>query len=538
MSLTPAQKRKLWKRLPTHRTEFPTLNLSVDLSRVDFPAGLYARSAKLLKPAFGAMKELEQGTIANPDEERMVGHYWLRNPALAPNPALARTIRACQKQIKAFAASVHSGKVRGQKGRFDHLLVIGIGGSALGPQFVANALGHPATDKITPHFFDNTDPDGIDRVLAGLKGKLGRTLVVVISKSGGTKETANGMLEAQAAYRRAKLDFARHFVAVTGADSDLDKRAIAEGWLERFPMWDWVGGRTSQTAAVGLLPAALQGFDIDALLKGAAECDKVTRTPDVRGNPSAQLALMWHWIGGGRGAKDMVLLPYKDRLELLSRYLQQLVMESLGKELDRKGRVVNQGIAVYGNKGSTDQHAYVQQLREGLHNFFVTFIEVLKDRDGRSIEVEPGITTGDYLSGFLLGTRDALYEKGRQSITLTVDEVSPFAVGVLIALFERAVGLYATMVNINAYHQPGVQAGKLAAGDVLKLQQKVVDYVAGFAAGAKGAKLTAEAIAAAVGAPAEAETVFKICERLSRNPGRGIQRKSGTTAGDAVYRAE
>jgi glucose-6-phosphate isomerase len=405
---------------------------------------------------------------------------------------------------------------------------------------VANALGHPATDRITPHFFDNTDPDGIDRVLAGLKGKLGRTLCVVISKSGGTKETANGMLEAQAAYRRAKLDPARHFVAVTGADSDLDRRAIREDWLERFPMWDWVGGRTSQTAAVGLLPAALQGFDIDTLLKGAAECDQVTRIPDVRKNPSAQLALMWHWLGdGGKGSKDMVLLPYKDRLELFSRYLQQLVMESLGKELDRQGKVVNQGIAVYGNKGSTDQHAYVQQLREGLHNFFVTFIEVLKDRDGRSIEVEePGITTGDYLSGFLLGTRDALYEKGRQSITLTVDEVSAFSVGVLIALFERAVGLSATMVNINAYHQPGVQAGKLAAGDVLKLQQKVVAYLSGYAAGSKGAKPTAESIAAAVGSPAEAETVFKICERMSRNPGRGIKRKGGGSPADTVYLPE
>lgn len=524
--------------MPTHRTEFPKLNLSVDLSRVDFPAGLYARSENLLNGAFSAMAELEKGAIANPDENRMVGHYWLRNPALAPDKSITRAIRACQKQIKDFASAVHSGKVRGQKGRFEHLLVIGIGGSALGPQFVANALGHPATDRITPHFFDNTDPDGIDRVLAGLKGQLGRTLCVVISKSGGTKETANGMLEAQHAYKQAKLDFARHFVAVTGAGSDLDQRAIREGWLERFPMWDWVGGRTSQTAAVGLLPAALQGFDILALLKGAAECDRITRTPDVRKNPSAQLALMWHWIGGGKGAKDMVLLPYKDRLELFSRYLQQLVMESLGKELDRQGRVVNQGIAVYGNKGSTDQHAYVQQLREGLHNFFVTFIEVLKDRDGESIEVEPGITTGDYLSGFLLGTRDALYEKGRQSITLTVDEVSAFSVGVLIALFERAVGFYATMVNLNAYHQPGVQAGKLAAGDVLELQRNVVDYVADCSAAGGRTKLTAEAIAAAVGAPAEAETVFKICERLSRNPGRGVKRKGGSSAMNAVYLPE
>jgi glucose-6-phosphate isomerase len=121
----------------------------------------------------------------------------------------------------------------------------------------------------------------------------------------------------------------------------------------------------------------------------------------------------------------MVVLPYKDRLLLFSRYLQQLVMESLGKELDRGGRTVRQGLVVYGNKGSTDQHAFIQQLRDGADNFFVTFIEVLRERDGELIEVEPDTTAGDYLGGFLLGTRRALTESGRESITLTVPEIGP-----------------------------------------------------------------------------------------------------------------
>ena len=135
----------------------------------------------------------------------------------------------------------------------------------------------------------------------------------------------------------------------------------------------------------------------------------------------------------------MVILPYKDRLEFFSRYLQQLVMESLGKEKDLDGKIVHQGIAVYGNKGSTDQHAYVQQLREGVNNFFVVFIEVLKDRSGSSLEVDPGVTSGDYLSGFLQGTRRALHENGRESITITLEEMGPATIGKLIALFERAV---------------------------------------------------------------------------------------------------
>ena len=139
--------------------------------------------------------------------------------------------------------------------------------------------------------------------------------------------------------------------------------AREKGFLERFPMWDWVGGRTSETSTVGLLPAALQGIDVRALLDGAAAMDEATRRHETRANPAALLALAWHVAGDGRGTKAMVVLPYKDRLLLFSRYLQQLVMESLGKEKDLAGNVVHQGIAVYGNKGSTDQHAYVQQLR-------------------------------------------------------------------------------------------------------------------------------------------------------------------------------
>ena len=149
-------------------------------------------------------------------------------------------------------------------------------------------------------------------------------------------------------------------------------------------------------------------------------------------------------------------------------------MESIGIEKDLDGNTVYQGLAVYGNKGSTDQHAYVQQLREGVPNFFATFIEVLSDRDGTSPEVEPGVTAGDYLSGLLQGTRSALFENKRDSITLTVETVDAFTVGSLIALYERAVGLYASLVNINAYHQPGVEAGKKAAAAVLELQTKLM----------------------------------------------------------------
>lgn len=521
----------LWERYKKYLCVCPEVGLSMDISRMNFPDTFLDEMAPRMKRAFEEMEELEKGTVANQDEQRMVGHYWLRAPALAPTPEISAEIEFTLRAVKEFAAGVHEGEIRPPNGRkFTRMLVIGIGGSALGPQFVAEALG-TAGDRLRPFFFDNTDPDGFDRVLAHLGSHLSETLVIVISKSGGTKETRNGMLEAANAYEAAGLDFARHAVAVTGKGSELDRTAIADGWLVRFPMWDWVGGRTSELSAVGLLPAALQGIDIDSLLDGAKACDATTRRTETAANPAALLALMWYFGTGGHGGRDMVILPYKDRLLLFSRYLQQLIMESLGKGKDRNGNLVNQGIAVYGNKGSTDQHAYVQQLREGVSNFFVTFIEVLRDRRGVSMEVEPGVTAGDYLSGFFLGTRQALYENGRESMTITIDRVDAHSIGVLIALYERAVGLYASLVNINAYHQPGVEAGKKAAGRILNLQRNVFACLR-----SSVPALSAEEIAAAIGSPEEVENIFHILLHASANEDHGIITEQGTSCFTTKFR--
>jgi glucose-6-phosphate isomerase len=522
---------QLWVRFQQFYTEFPSVGLALDLSRMNFSDDYFTEMQPRFERAFSAMADLEKGAVANPDENRMVGHYWLRNPSLAPTAEIRKEIEGNIERINAFSADIHTGTIKGGSGAFRNLLVIGIGGSALGPQFVANALGNPLTDKLRIFFFDNTDPDGMDKVLSSLKDSLGQTLCVVISKSGGTKETRNGMLEAKVAYERSGLKFASHAVAITGENSELDRVAKAEGWISRFPMWDWVGGRTSELSGVGLLPAALQGIAIEEMLSGARTCDQVTRLPKVQQNPAAQLALMWFYSGNGKGAKDMVILPYKDRLDLFSKYLQQLLMESLGKEHDLAGKVVNQGIAVYGNKGSTDQHAYVQQLRDGVNNFFVTFIEVLVDRSGESLMVEPNVTSGDYLNGFLQGTRQALYEKDRESVTITIDRVNAFTVGVLIALYERAVGFYASLININAYHQPGVEAGKKAAGAVITLQIKVLEYLLA----KKGHALTSSQVASGIGAHGQFENVFKICEHLAANPDRQVRKTKGATPFSATY---
>jgi glucose-6-phosphate isomerase len=511
-----------FKRMSFHHEE---LGVSLDLSCLSAsPEALAALSEPMAK-AFEEMHALEGGAIANPDEGRMVGHYWLRAPALAPSEEIRQGIEEVRERVERFASEVFRAVVKPERSeRFRRVLHVGIGGSALGPQLVCDALGG---DGVPVDFVDNTDPDGIERRLAALGDELGATLTVIVSKSGGTKETQNGMLEVARAYQARGLSFGAHAVAVTGEGSQLDGVAEDQGFIARFPMWDWVGGRTSVLSVVGLLPAALSGVNLPALLEGARRMDDASRVPLLSDNPAALLAAAWHLSSGGRGKKSMVVIPYKDALQLLARYLQQLVMESLGKRLDRGGRVVHQGLTVYGNKGSTDQHAYVQQLLDGPDDFFVTLLEVLRDRHGvdAPLEVEPGVTSGDYLSGFLHGTRRALTERGRASILLTLERLDARALGAVIALYERAVGLYASLIDVNAYHQPAVESGKRAAAEVIELSGRVRALLGE----RRGERFDAEQAAAAIGSD-DREAMLRVLLHLAANPYTGVLRERAPEA--------
>lgn len=517
---------QLWRRYRQYLCRADSVGLTLDISRIAFDEQFLERMADPMAKAYEAITALEAGDVANPDEDRMVGHYWLRASHLAPTETIRDQIDHALTQVRQFAADVHARRIVPPNAvRFTDLVILGIGGSALGPQLIGDALAS-RRDKLAVHYLDNTDPDGYDRMIATLGARLKSTLVLVISKSGRTKETRNALIELQHAFGQRELDFARHAVAVTGEGSQLDQVACEQHWLARFEMWDWVGGRTSVMSAVGLLPAALLGIDIAALLDGAFKMDQLTRQADTKTNPAALLALMWHHQTAGSGQKDMVIIPYKDRLLLLSRYLQQLVMESLGKGIDLDGNATAQGIAVYGNKGSTDQHAYVQQLRDGVNNFFLTFIVVLQDRAPaaakKAVEPEPGVTSGDYLSGFWQGTRQALHERGRQSITITLEKLDARALGALIALYERAVSIYASLVNVNAYHQPGVEAGKVAAEAVIAVQHQVLAFMAEQG----GPPATVEQIADRMHMPQEVETIHHVLLHLASNR-RGIRLSRG-----------
>ncbi len=530
-----------WKHYNDAAWASTKLDLTLDVSRMDLPENLFKELAPKLQEAFDAMADLESGGLANPDEQRMVGHYWLRNPELAPSAEIKDAIVKARKDVADFVGQVHFGSLRSPGGKpFRNLILMGIGGSILGPQLLQSALSGP-NDKMRLWTMDNTDPDGVYRVLRRLHHELDRTLCVVTSKSGGTMETLNAMEETRAAMTRVGLKFPKQAVAVTMPGSKLDERAKSEGWLASFPVWEWVGGRTSLFSPVGLLPAALLGLDVDALVQGAARMDEVTRVREVRDNPAAILAAAWYDATERRGLREMVIEPYKDRLEPWSRYVQQLMMESLGKTRKEGNEVVSTGMTVYGNKGSTDQHSVLQHLCEGPGGFFVTFVHVMRDLCGATwasggafdieVQVQPEITSGDCLLALLLGTRSALHAKSRPSLSIFVDRLDAMALGELVALYERAVGLYATMVGINAYNQPGVEESKRRAGEALEVQRKVL--------AALKARQPEPATAAQIAMEADLvgweETVYLILRHLSSNPTRGVRRNKASRPADETY---
>ena len=458
----------------------PESGFSIDFAGMKFSDADMALMTDRAQSALREMDRIEAGEIKNPDENRKVTHFTDR--ISYPGSKLFA-------QVERFAADVRSGRITGGRGEaFDAVVVNGIGGSALGPQLMQFVANGPYWNEKTRearggnlkiYFLDNTDSAGFRDLVEIMDAP--RTLHLVISKSGGTQETKNNMLAMEHFYAKSGLDFAKHAAAVTMPGSELDKYAKSKGFLAVFAMAESIGGRTSETSIVGHIPAALTGVDFRKFLAGACAMDRLTRNTatkrklaELRKNPAAMLAAMWYVAGKGRGNRNMVIVPYSDRLILMSRYLQQLVMESLGKERDRQGKVVHQGLNVFGNKGGTDAHAFIQQLNDGRDDFFATFIEVLED--AADVPIADGISMGDYLHGFLAGLTAALLKKGRQVISVKLPRLDVFALGQLIALYERAVAIYAEFIDINAFHQPGVQAYKLAAKGVLALRGKLLEY--------------------------------------------------------------
>ena len=377
---------------------------------------------------------------------------------------------ATVRQIQAFAEGV------GQA--YDHVLVLGIGGSALGTKALLNALRRPAWnewDDEGREFFprltilENVDPTTVAAALERIDPR--RVLVNVVSKSGGTAETMAQYLVVREWLEQALGSAAsRHLVFTTDPDRGALRTIAQREHIATLDVPPEIGGRFSVLSPVGLLPAALVGIDVEALLAGARLAAERAESDDLRQNPPALYSAM-HWAAdAGLGARVHVLMPYTDRLREFAEWYRQLWAESLGKRVDRNGKPVHVGPTPVGAVGATDQHSQVQLFMEGPFDKVITFMTV----DDLGVEVPipgrpdlppdleylPGHTLGQLLRAEYEATSTALAEMGRMSCTLGLPDLTPATLGEAIMFFQLATGYAGAWYGIDPFDQPGVELGK------------------------------------------------------------------------------
>ena len=369
------------------------------------------------------------------------------------------------------------------EGRFDNLVVLGIGGSALGNIALQSAL-HPATYNLqpnetrgTPRVFvvDNVDPAYFQSVLNTCKtlGGLKRTLFNVVSKSGETAETASQFMTIRALLKSELGDsFKDNIVAITDPSKGTMRQICDTDGYATLPVPEGVGGRFSVLSPVGLFSAAMAGIDIDALLDGADAMDKRCTSPDLSQNPAAMLATLLVDLGLRKGKTNHVLMPYCNALYLLADWFRQLWAESLGKLESVDGETVYAGFTPIKALGTTDQHSQVQLYREGPNDkvFGLIKVEDFGEQDfniptGLGVEAIrylEGKSMAGLLNAELRATEYALVESLRPNFTLTFPRVDAHHVGEFIMLWEVVTAYAGLMLNIDAYDQPAVETGKQA----------------------------------------------------------------------------
>lgn len=421
---------------------------------LDGTHGLPRRRLDELARRFGAIQ-------AEVRERREAGEYGFYGLARQEN-----TVR----QIAAFAEGL------GQA--HDHVLVLGIGGSALGARALLSALRPPAWNELDDEareFFprltllDNVDPTSVAAALRRIDPR--RVLVNVISKSGGTAETL-----AQYLVVRKWLDDAlggaasRHLVFTTDPERGALRELATREGIATLEVPPDVGGRFSVLSPVGLLPAALVGIDIAALVAGAARAVATAEEGDLLKNPAALFAAL-HWAADTQlGARVHVVMPYSDRLRDVAEWFRQLWAESLGKRVDREGQVVHTGPTPVASVGATDQHSQVQLFMEGPFDKLITFVTVADPGEDVRIPVLEGMpeevaclggrTLGELLQAEYEATSAALAQMGRMNSTIALSDLAAQSVGELLMFFQLATGYAGCWYGVNPFDQPGVELGK------------------------------------------------------------------------------
>lgn len=412
-----------------------------------------------------AIDELFSGAPINSTEDRPALHTALR----APTGACTTEVATERERFLILADAVRSGQHRGHTGKpFETVVVIGIGGSQLGPELVVDALRPPHAPDV--RFLANIDGDAAVRALAGLDPAT--TLVIVVSKSFTTLEARINADTVRSWFLERTCEtrvVGQHFLAVTANQAAAAEFGIPPS--NRFAMWDWVGGRFSLWSAAGLpIAIALGRGGFEALLAGAHRVDDHFREAPIRDNIPVLLALLAVWNTNFHGAATHAVLPYDRRLRLLPSYLQQLEMESNGKSVRRDGDAVGTHTApvVWGGEETNGQHAFHQLLHQGTRAFSADFIAIAGA--GHALEDHH-----DWLLANCLAQSKAMLEGragegplaehrsvpgGHPSTTLLLDELSPRSLGALLALYEHKVFCLGAIWQINAFDQWGVELGK------------------------------------------------------------------------------
>ena len=459
-----------------------TLNLLQDLAK---EAGL----ASAIESYFG-------GDIINRTEGRAVLHTALRAPqstiVTVDGQNVMPEVFAVKNKIKQFCDEIIGGTRKGYTGKtFTDVVNIGIGGSDLGPDMVVEALAY-YKNHLNVRFISNVDGDHVMESLKGLNPET--TLFVIVSKTFTTQETLSNAETVREWFLKSgkQEDVAKHFVAVSTNIQKVTEFGIDSNNV--FPMWDWVGGRFSLWSAVGLTISLAVGFDnFDALLKGANDMDEHFKTAPHDKNLPVVLALLTVWYNNFFGAESEALIPYTQYLKKMAPYLQQGIMESNGKSVDRNGNTVNYqtGTIIWGEPGTNSQHAFFQLIHQGtkliptdfigyvkpLHgnqdhhdklmsNFFAQTEALLNGKTEAQVkaEFEKQGVTGDK-AAFLLPFK--VFTGNKPTNTFLIDKLTPQSLGSLIALYEHKIFVQGVIWNIFSYDQWGVELGKQLANSIL-----------------------------------------------------------------------
>lgn len=444
-----------------------------------------------------AVKKYFDGDAINQTEERAVLHTALRakesDTVLVDGKNIIPEIHQVKEQIKRFTDAIISGDKKGYTGKaFTDVVNIGIGGSDLGPAMVTDALKF-YKNHLKVHFVSNVDGDHVYEILKELNPET--TLFVIVSKTFTTQETLSNATTIKKWFlgHATQNDVSKHFAAVSTNVERISEFGISDENV--FPMWDWVGGRFSLWSAVGLSVALSVGFEnFNALLSGANEMDEHFKTADFDENIPVVQALLSIWYNNFFGAETEAIIPYTQYLSRFSAYLQQGIMESNGKSIDRNGNRVDYqtGTIIWGEPGTNAQHAFFQLIHQGtklIPTDFIGFKEPLhgdKDHHNKLManffaqtealmngkteeEVNAELVEKGLSSEEIRGLRAfKVFEGNKPTTTILINKLTPKTLGALIAMYEHKIFVQGVVWNIFSYDQWGVELGKQLAGTILK----------------------------------------------------------------------